>query len=78
MPRHGMSFNINVLQQINDKQINDKEEVGHIFNRIVLSHVKNEIMPLVATWVELEVIRVNQGNQLEKYIYHIKLPICGI
>ena len=41
-PRHGRS--LNVLQQIKGK-----EEVVHTFNKIVLSHEKNDIMPFVAT-----------------------------
>ena len=64
-PRHGN--NISVLQQINDK-----EEVVHVFNRIVLSHIKNAIMPFVAKWMELEIIIVNEVNQTEKKTYIIR------
>ena len=29
----------------------DKEDVMHLYNRILLSHKKNEIMPFAATWM---------------------------
>ena len=35
----------------------DKEDVTHRYNRILLSHKKkNEIMPLVESWMQLEII----------------------
>ena len=70
-PRHGS--NINVLQQMTDK-----ENVVHTFNRIVLSHIKNEIMPFVATWMEIEIIILNEVNQAENNMYHMIMLICGI
>ena len=39
---------------------------------------KDEIMSFVATWINLEVIRVSQINQNEKDKYHMISPICGI
>ena len=34
----------------------DKEDVVHIYNGILLSHKKNEIMSFAATWIDRETI----------------------
>ena len=34
----------------------DKEDVVHIYNGILLSHKKNELIPPVATWMDLEMV----------------------
>ena len=34
-----------------------KEDAVHIHNGILLSHKKNEMMPYVATWMDLQMIR---------------------
>ena len=34
-----------------------KEDVGHIYNGILLSHKKKEIMPFAATWMEIIILR---------------------
>ena len=39
---------------------------------------KNEIMPLAATWMELEIIILNKVSQKEKDKYHMISLICGI
>ena len=39
---------------------------------------KNEIMPLAATWTDLEMIILNEVSQTEKDKYHMISLICGI
>ena len=38
----------------------------HIYNGILLSHKKYEIMPLAAIWMDLEIIILSEGSQIEK------------
>ena len=40
-----------------------REDVVQIYSRILLSHYKNEIMPFVATWMDLEVIILIEVRQ---------------
>ena len=44
-----------------------KEDVVHAYGRILLSHNKNEIVPLAATWMNLEII-LSEVCQMEKDI----------
>ena len=39
---------------------------------------KNEIMPFAATWMDLEIIILNEVSQKEKDKYHVISLICGI
>ena len=39
---------------------------------------KNEIMPFEATWMDLEIIILNEVSQTEKDKYHMISLICGI
>ena len=39
---------------------------------------KNEIMPFVATWTDLEIIILSEVNQTQKEKYHVISLICGI
>ena len=56
----------------------DKEDVVHIYNGILLSHKKNEIIPFTATWIQLEIIILSEVSQKEKDKYHMISLICGI
>ena len=39
---------------------------------------KNEIMPLVATWMDLEIVMLSEVSQTEKEKYLMTSLICGI
>ena len=56
----------------------DKEDIAHIYNGILLSYKKNEIMPFAATLMNLEIIILSEMSQKEKDKYHMILLICGI
>ena len=49
----------------------DKEDVAHLYNRLLLSHKKNKIMSLAATWMNLEIVTINEVSQMEKDKYDI-------
>ena len=55
----------------------DKEDTVHIYNGVLLGHKNNEIMPLAATWMQLEMIILSEvRNKKDKY--HIISLRCGI
>ena len=56
----------------------DKEDMVHIYNGILLSHKKNEIMPFAATQMDLEMIKLSEISQTEKDKYHTLSLLCGI
>ena len=41
----------------------DKEDVIHIYDGILLSHKKNEIIPMGITWMDLEIIILSEVSQ---------------
>ena len=49
----------------------------YIYNRII-GIKKNEIMPFATTWMDLEIIMLNEVSQKEKHKYHMISLICGI
>ena len=51
----------------------DKEDVVHIYNGILLSYKKHEIMPLAATWMDLEMTILSEVIQIEKNKCHMTL-----
>ena len=51
------------------------EDVVHTYDGILLSH---KIMPLAATWMQLEILIVSEGRQKEKDKYHMISLISGI
>ena len=56
----------------------NKEDVVHIENGILLSHKKNEIIPMGITWMDFEKIRLSEIIHKEKDKYCMIPLICGI
>ena len=50
----------------------------HTYNGILLSHKKNEIIPFVATWMDLEIILLHEVSQKDKDKYHDIVYLCNI
>ena len=56
----------------------NKEDVVHIHNQILLGHKKNELMPFAVTWMDLEIIILNEVSQEEEDKYHVISLMFGI
>ena len=54
----------------------DKEDVARIYNGMLFSHKADDIMPLAATWVDLEIIILSEVSQKDKY--HMISLTCAI
>ena len=50
----------------------------YVYNGMLLSHKKNEIMPFAATQIDLEIIIPSEVSQKEKEKYHMILLTRGI
>ena len=48
----------------------DKEDVAHAYSGVLFSH-KSEMMPFIATGMDLEMIMLTEESQKEKDIYHV-------
>ena len=56
----------------------DKEDVVHIYNRILLSPERNEIGSFVEAWMDLETVIQSEVSQKEKNKYRMLTHIYGI
>ena len=54
------------------------KDVVHIYNGILLSHKKNEIMPFAATGMDLEIVILSEVSQTKTDKYHMIPLTCGI
>ena len=56
----------------------DEEVVVYIYNGILFSHAKKEILPFVTKWMDLEGIMLGKINQTEKDKYCLISLTCWV
>ena len=56
----------------------DKEDVVHIYNEILLSHLKKKIKSVLMWWMNLEPVIQSEVSQKEKNTYCILIHMYGI
>ena len=54
------------------------KKIWYIYKMEYYSEIKNEIIPLAATWMDLKIIILSEVSQQEKDKYHMISLICGI
>ena len=50
----------------------------YIHSEILLSHKKNEILPSVMTWIDIDDVMLSELSQTKKDKYYMISLICGI
>ena len=60
------------------KRCLNNADVVHIYNGILLDHKKNEILPFVTTWIDLEGMMLIEKSQTKKDKYYMISFICEI
>ena len=56
----------------------DKEDMVHIYIDYYSDIKKSKIVPFVATWMDLEIIILNEVSQTEKDKYYVISLTCKI
>ena len=54
------------------------KKMWYVYTMEYYSAIKNEIMPFVATWMDLEIIILSEVSQTEKNKYHMISLRCGM
>ena len=80
---HVHSSTVHISQDTETTQVSinkwmDKEDVVYLYNGILFSHKKNEILPFLAAWMKLEGIMLSVTSQTEEDKYCMITLTCGI